>query len=104
MTIILLLAGLGLIVLGADWLVDGASAIARALSMQVSSLSVACCCCFGHIPAANAALTAGKEPSCFLSSRPITAISLKNHDWHVWVLQTAASFEITDNHELAKQY
>lgn len=29
MTIILLLAGLGLIVLGADWLVDGASAIAR---------------------------------------------------------------------------
>ena len=28
MTIILLLAGLGLIVLGADWLVDGASAIA----------------------------------------------------------------------------
>ena len=29
MTIIFLLAGLGLIVLGADWLVDGASAIAR---------------------------------------------------------------------------
>ena len=29
MTIILLLVGLGLIVLGADWLVDGASAIAR---------------------------------------------------------------------------
>lgn len=29
MTILLLLAGLGLIVLGADWLVDGASAIAR---------------------------------------------------------------------------
>ena len=29
MTIILLLGGLGLIVLGADWLVDGASAIAR---------------------------------------------------------------------------
>ena len=29
MTIILLLAGLGRIVLGADWLVDGASAIAR---------------------------------------------------------------------------
>ena len=29
MTIILLLLGLGLIVLGADWLVDGASAIAR---------------------------------------------------------------------------
>ena len=29
MTILLLLVGLGLIVLGADWLVDGASAIAR---------------------------------------------------------------------------
>ena len=29
MTIILLLVGLGLIVLGADWLVDAASAIAR---------------------------------------------------------------------------
>ena len=29
MTIILLLVGLGLIVLGADWLVDGDSAIAR---------------------------------------------------------------------------
>lgn len=29
MTIVLLLVGLGLIVLGADWLVDGASGIAR---------------------------------------------------------------------------
>ena len=34
MTIILLLAGLGLIVLGADWLVDGASAIARRLGVS----------------------------------------------------------------------
>ena len=29
MTIVLLLVGLGLIVLGADWLVEGASSIAR---------------------------------------------------------------------------
>ena len=34
MTIILLLVGLGLIVLGADWLVDGASAIARRLGVS----------------------------------------------------------------------
>ena len=34
MTIILLLAGLGLIVLGADWLVDGASSIARRLGVS----------------------------------------------------------------------
>ena len=34
MTIILLLVGLGLIVLGADWLIDGASAIARRLGVS----------------------------------------------------------------------
>ena len=34
MTIILLLVGLGLIVLGADWLVDGASSIARRLGVS----------------------------------------------------------------------
>ena len=34
MTIIFLLVGLGLIVLGADWLVDGASAIARRLGVS----------------------------------------------------------------------
>ena len=42
MTIILLLAGLGLIVLGADWLVDGASAIARMSLVDAGILIVSC--------------------------------------------------------------
>ena len=59
MTIILLLAGLGLIVLGADWLVDGASAIARkaGVSEFVIGLTIV-----GSFPAVNAAFAAGICP------------------------------------------
>ncbi len=37
MTILLLLVGLGLIVLGADWLVDGASAITTIFSQKFNT-------------------------------------------------------------------
>ena len=40
MTILLLLVGLGLIVLGADWLVDGASAIARKAGVSDKFIAV----------------------------------------------------------------
>ena len=40
MNIILLLVGLGLIVLGADWLVDGASAIARSIGVSDKFIAI----------------------------------------------------------------
>ena len=42
MTILLLLVGLGLIVLGADWLVDGASGIARRAGVSEFVISLVC--------------------------------------------------------------